>query len=327
MSIRVMLSVFAVFMLGVLTAPANAVELKGWLRETPDYPQYQGLVTFFDRIKTGSQGRYTGKIFCCDEMGQQKDVFPKFQSGEIDIALFYASALNDDVPEIRVFSLPFLFRNPEHMMAALQGDVGRKMQGLLEKKGYIVLAWFDGGARSFYSRNKLMPNASDFKDQTIRVANKKDMITMVKALGGKPSTLAFDKVPNALKSGEIDVAENDFTSYYTSEHYKVAPYFTFSYHLVQPIALLVSAQRWKSLSDADKNLFRQAAADAGVVAAKTRAQRDAEIRAKLEKAGVKFTEFHGATTAISSMNSTYKPVIISDDATDLMVKIMTTPSH
>jgi len=27
------------------------------------------------------------------------------------------------------------------------------------------------------------------------------------------------------------------------------------------------------------------------------------------------------------MNSTYKPVIVSDDATDIMVKIMTTPTH
>lgn len=327
MSIRVMLSALAMFMLGTLASPAGAVELKGWLRETPEYPQYQGLAAFFDRLKANSQGRYTGKIFCCDDMGQQKDVFPKFKAGEVDIALLYASALDDDVPEIGVFGLPFIFRNPEQMMAALNGEVGRKMASLLEKKGYIVLTWYDGGARSFYSRNKLMPNASDFKGQTIRVANKKDMIAMVKALDGKPSTIAFNKLPEALKSGEIDVAENDFTSYFTSEHYKVAPYYTFSYHTVSPIAVLVSSQRWKSLSDADKNLFRQAAAESGVVAAKIRVQRDAEIRAKLEKAGVKFTEFHGATTAISAMNSTYKPVIISDDATDIMVKIMTTPTH
>lgn len=327
MSIRVMLSALATLMLGVLATPASAVELKGWLRETPDYPQYQGLSAFFDRLKTTTQGRYTGKIACCDELGQQKEVFPKFKSGEVDIALFYASALDDDVPEIGVFALPFIFRNPDQMMTALNGEVGHKMSSLLEKKGYVVLAWFDGGARSFYSRNKLLPNASDFKNQTVRVANKKDMIAMVKALGAKPSTLSYGKVADALKSGEIDVAENDFTSYYTSEHYKVAPYFTFSYHLVQPIAMLISAQRWKTLSDADKNLFRQAAAEAGTVAAKTRAQKDAEIRAKLEKAGVKFSEFHGATTAISAMNATYKPAIVSDDATDIMVKIMTTPTH
>ena len=327
MSIKVMLSVFAVLMLGVITTPANAVELKGWLRETPDYPQYQGLATFFDRLKANSQGRYTGKIYCCDEMGQQKDVFPKFKAGEVDIALFYASALDDDVPEIGVFGLPFIFRNPEQMMAALNGDVGRKMSSLLEKKGYIVLTWYDGGARSFYSRNKLLPNTSDFKGQTVRVANKKDMLNMVSALGGKPSTLAFNKVPDALKNGEIDIAENDFTSYYTSEHYKVAPYFTFSYHSVSPVAVLVSSQRWKSLSDADKNLFRQAAAESSVAAAKIRSQRDADIRAKLEKAGVKFSEFRGATTVISQMEATYKPVIVSPDATDIMVKIMTTPSH
>lgn len=322
MSHRV-LSFLIAILLSCGCAVAGSVELKGWLRESADYPQYQGLAYFFERLKTNSQGRFTGKLLCCDDLGQQKDVIPKFKNGDVDIVLFYSSALTSDTPEMAVFNLPFIFRNPEHMMSVLNGEVGQDMAALLEKKGYIVLAWYDGGARSFYSRNKLLPYASDFKDQKIRVPNKQELLSMVKALGAQSSTLAYDKLPAALKSGEIDIAENDFTSYYTSEHYKVAPYYTFSYHTVQPIAMLVSAQRWKSLSPADQAAFRQSARESAVVAAKTRAQRDAEIRAKLEKAGVKFSEFRGATTAISLMKSTYEPVIVSPKATELMVKIMT----
>lgn len=327
MLIRVVLSVLAALVLETLTIPAGATELKGWLREGPDYPQYQGLATFFDRLKVNSQGRYTGKILCCNDIGNQKAVFPKFQAGEVDIALFYSSALDDDVPEMEIFALPFIFRNPDQMMRALHGDVGKKMQELLEKKGYEVLTWYDGGARSFYSRSKLMPYASDFKNQKIRVPKKKAMLSMLDALGAKASTLSYNKVPDALKSGELDAAENDLTSYYTSEHYKVAPYYTFTYHLVQPIVVMVSSQRWKKLSAEDKAIFRKSAAESAVVAARMRAQRDADIKGKLEKAGVKFGEFMGATTIVSEMNQTYKPVIVSEDATDIMMKIMTTPTH
>lgn len=323
MPTRILLSLLTALILCSTSLSVQAVELKGWLREAQEYPQHQGLLYFFDRIKANTQGRYTGRVLCCEELGQQRDVVPKFKSGEVDVVLFFSSALTADVPEMAVFSLPFIFRNPEHMMSVLNGEAGQDMQELLQKKGYTVLAWYDGGSRSFYSRNKTLAYASDFKGQKIRVPNKADMISMVKALEGSPSTLAFDKVPTALKSGELDIAENDFTSYYTSEHYKVAPYYTFSHHTVQPIALLVSAKRWASLSEADKAAFRLSAQESAVQAAKIRSQRDNEIRAKLDKAGVKFSEFRGATTAISLMKTTYEPVIVSPKATELMVKIMT----
>lgn len=302
---------------------AGAAELKGWVREPADYPQHQGLQYFFDRLKANSQGKFTGKVLCCEEIGQQKDVIPKFQKGEVDIALFTSSAFEKDVEEMRILSLPFLFRDPEQMMAALNGEVGRDLQGMMEKKGYIALAWYDGGARSFYSRNKALSYASDFKGLKVRLPGRKDLIAMATALGAEASTLAFDKVPAGLKSGEIDVAENDLTSYYTSEHYKSAPYFTFSYHLVQPLALLVSKQRWSSLSAAEKGVFQQSALESSAYASKMRAAADSELKARLEKAGVKFFPFRGSATTIALMKDAYAPVAASPTATDLMVKIMT----
>lgn len=323
MSYRFLRVLLAALIVCCTSLSATAVELKGWLREGAEFPQHQALQYFFDRLKTNSQGRFSGSLFCCDDMGQQKDVVPKFKKGEVDIVLFFSSALTSDVPEMSVLNLPFLFRNPEHMMNVLNGEVGQDLQTLLQNKGYTVLAWYDGGSRSFYSRNKLLPYASDFKGQKIRVPNKPELLSMVKALGATASTMAFDKLPGALKSGDLDIAENDFTSYYTSEHYKIAPYYTFSYHSVQPIAMLISAQRWKSLSEADRAIFRQSAQESSVQAAKIRSKQDAEIRAKLEKAGVKFSDFRGATTAISLMKSTYEPIVVSPQATSLMVKIMT----
>lgn len=303
--------------------PAGATELKGWVREAADFPQHQGLQYFFDRLKINSNGKFTGKVSCCDEIGQQRDVAPKFKSGDVDVVLFTSSALEKDVSEMRILTLPFLFRNPEHMMSALNGDVGSELQELMGEKGYNSLAWFDGGARSFYSRSKPLAYASDFKGLKIRVPQRKDLLAMVNALGAQPSTLAYDKIPTAMKSGELDAAENDLTSYFTSEHYKVAPFYTFSYHLVQPVVMLVSGKRWNSLTDADKEVFRQSAAEASAYAGKMRASADAELKAKLERAGVKFSPFRGSAATISLMKDAYAPVVTSPRTTALMVKIMT----
>ncbi|NSL53959.1 TRAP transporter substrate-binding protein DctP [Uliginosibacterium aquaticum] len=302
---------------------AGAAELKGWVREADDYPQHQGLQYFFDRLKLNSQGKHSGKVICCEEMGQQKDVIPKFSKGEVDVVLFTSSALQDDVPEMRILNLPFLFRDPEHMMSALNGEVGKELQVLMEEKGYIALTWYDGGARSFYSNKKSLSYASDFKGLKIRLPKRQDLIAMATALGAEASTIGFDKVPAAFKAGELDVAENDLTSYYTSEHYKIAPYYTFSYHLVQPIVMLISKQRWSSLSTAEKGIVQQSAIESAAYAAKVRAQADSALKSKLEKAGVKFAPFRGSATTISLMKDAYAPVVASQRTTALMVKIMT----
>jgi len=304
----------------------QATDIKGWVREASEYPQHQGLLSFFDRLKANSSGKYQGTVLCCDAIGNQAAVVPKLKKGEVDIALFFIGPLAEVVPEAAVLGLPFLFNNPEHMMRALEGDVGKELQKMLEPKGYNVLAWYDGGSRSFYSRNRTLQYTSDFKDQKIRVPNREELVRMTKALGGITSNLAFDKVPDALKSGDLDIAENDLTSYYTSEHYKVAPYYTFSHHVVQPVALLVSTQLWAKLSDADKAIFRQSATESATQARKIRAEKDAEIKTKLQKAGVKFGEFKSAATAISIMKDAYAPILVNQKATDLMLRVMATPS-
>lgn len=308
------------------TPLTQAAELKGWVREAAEFPQHQGLLYFFERLKANTTGKYQGTVVCCEAMGNQPAMVPKFKKGEVDIALFFVGPLADAVPEVGVLGLPFLFRSPEHMMQALEGDVGKELQQMLAPKGFIVLAWYDGGSRSFYSRNRLLQYTSDFKDQKIRVPNREELVRTTKALGGITSNLAFDKLPDAFKSSELDIAENDLTSYYTSEHYKVAPFYTFSHHVVQPIALLVSTQLWSKLDDTEKAAFRKAATESAVQARKIRAERDAEIKARLQKLGVKFGEFKSAATVIAALKDAYAPILVNQRATDLMLRVMATPS-
>lgn len=303
-------------------AVAAATPLKGWVLENNEYPNHQGMLRFFDLLKNKSQGRFEGQTLWRQNLGAQKEVVPKFKKGEVDFAVFSNQALVDAVPEMEVLSLPFLFSDQEHMLRVLDGDIGKSLEAELAKKGFVVLAWYNGGSRSFYSRSKPLRYSTDFEKLRMRVANRESMINMVKALGGTPSTLAYDKVGDALKNGELDAAENDLLSYEISEHYKVAPWFVYSHHNVLPEALVVSSQRWAALSDADKELVRDAAADSATYMRQQRAQLEARVKARLEKAGVKFSVLKGSANFVARMKETYAPVVKNQAATDLMIRIM-----
>jgi tripartite ATP-independent transporter DctP family solute receptor len=301
---------------------AGAGEIKGWVLESQDYPKYQGMQYFFEQIKARSNGKFEGKVLWRESLGDQKAALPLLKKGALDVAVLSNAPLYEAVPEMEVLSLPFIFRNTEHMLKTLDGEVGQGLERSLAAKGFIVLAWYDGGARSFFSRNKPLRNASDFNKLKVRVANKPELKQMVTALGGEPSTLAYDKVKGALESGEIDVAENDLISYQLSEQYKYAKYYVISNHSVLPEAMVISTQLWQKLNPAERDMFRQAARESAERTHGLWVKKTALVRAKLEREGVKFYEMNDNSGFVSRLRSVYNPVLANPKSGELMLKVM-----
>jgi TRAP-type C4-dicarboxylate transport system substrate-binding protein len=57
----------------------------------------------------------------------------------------------------------------------------------------------------------------------------------------------------------LDGAENNWPSYVTTNHYKLAPYYTLTEHTMSPEVLVMSLRAWESLSTEDKQIFREVA--------------------------------------------------------------------
>ena len=52
------------------------------------------------------------------------------------------------------------------------------------------------------------------------------MEKMIKALGGTPIGLPYGQIGTALTANLVDGAENNWPSYVSAGHYKVAPFYT-----------------------------------------------------------------------------------------------------
>ena len=85
------------------------------------------------------------------------------------------------------------------------------------------------------------------------------MVGMIKALGAEPVELPYGQVTTGLATGLIDGAENNWPSYVTTNHYKLAPYYTLTEHTMGPEVLVMSLRAWESLSPEDRQVFRGAA--------------------------------------------------------------------
>lgn len=304
---------------------AHAAELRGWVLQGEEYPDNQGLKYFFSQLKTRTNGRFDGQALGRETLGDQKKALSEYAAGKLDVAVFSNSAFVQAAPQMEVLSLPFMFNNSQQLMAALDGDIGKDLERNLAAKGMVVLAWYNGGSRSFYTRAKPARFATDFAGMKVRVANVRMMKDMVSALDATPLNLPYDQVNAALESGAIDAAENDIISYEVDGHYKRAKYYFESNHASQPEALVVSAALWAKLPEADRRAFRESAQESAVMMRALWDKKRSTLRTKLEKEGVKFYELKSANSSafVSRMKTLYDPVMKNPDAATLMLKIMT----
>jgi len=224
------------------------------------------------------------------ELCDETHCWDKIKAGSLDMARVNLATLAKDLPAVKLLSLPYLFRSREHMWHVLAGDFGKRIEAEADKNGAVVLTYYDSGERSFYTTKGPIRSVADFNGLRIRIQDSPVYRELIQQLGGTPVVVPYDKVADAFKSGQIDAAENNTTSYVSSGHYKFAKYYSLDAHSSVPEVLLVSKKAWLSLTPAEQKALREAAAESSVYMKKQWAESEAQSLAKAKKEGAVITE-------------------------------------
>lgn len=309
---------FALFSLLSLTA--SAAELNFWSPQPAQHPTTAALQAVVDRVGRIS-GRFEAKLLPSGGKGQSA-LMAELKSGEIGVAVLTGPTLSRLVPTAAVLQLPFVFRDSKQMFTVLDGEVGKDIERSLEAQGLIALGWLNGGARSFYMREK-PASLSDLQSTNVRIPNRADLKTLVNSLGGTPVVLPYDAVPAAFDSGEINVAENDLLAYENDQHYKRAKYYVRTNHFVQFEALVVSSTLWAQLNDAERKGLREAGRAAAQGNRETWVRRLAQAQKRLEKEGVVFVEVRDNTVMASRVSAVFRPYLENPATSTLLLRLLT----
>ena len=194
-------------------------------------------------------------------LGEERDTLEITIFGGLDLNRVNLGPLNSIAKETLVPTLPFMFRSIGHMRNAMDGAPGDDILQALEPHGLIGLCFYDSGARSFYTTDRLIERPEDLAGLKIRVQNSDLFVSMVEALGGDATPMSFGEVYQGLLQGVVDGAENNWPSYESTRHFEAARYYSLTRHVMAPEVLLMSAKRWARLSEDDQALIRQCARD------------------------------------------------------------------
>ncbi len=219
----------------VTTAPAQTRELVMGNVNPPKHGTSQAAQQFADKLAELTQGKVKVVHHHSGTLGGEREVAQNIQLGTVDLGPITTAPLSTLVPEMSVFQLPYIFRDYQHVYAALDGtDVIRKYyEGVLDKKGFHLVGFIAAGYRGIYGHYPIN-GLADVKGKKIRVQEDKILVATFKSLGMISTPIAFPEVATALQTKVIDFAEGGINTFYHNKFYDIVKHVADVRHTHQP---------------------------------------------------------------------------------------------
>lgn len=250
-------------------------------------------VKFADLISEKTHGEIEIEVLPGAQLGDNRELFRDLQIGSVDMANQVPSQFVDfglPVSYLKVLGIPFLFRSTDHAVRTMDGDFGQRViQDINQCGGGIhVLDFFVAGGRNFFTREPIY-SLEDFKGLKIRVQPGSIYQDMVQAFGGLPVDISNADLYSALQTGAIDGAENPLKGYYNNKYYEAARYYSYTNHMIEPTAMVISEATWNQLTVEEQQIFQESAAIVTADFQQTVQNNMATQKEALSKAGVIFS--------------------------------------
>ena len=219
---------------------------------------HQGMVYFGEQLEKISEGKFKVQIYPSQQLGTERQCLELLQIGSLDMTKVSAGVLENFSPSIKVFGIPYMFKDKEHTFRVLDGPIGDELLAGTEKYWLKGLGYYDSGSRSFYTIDRPVEQPNDLEGLKIRVMESQTAIDMVKSFGGSPTPISWGELYTALQQGVVDGAENNPPSFYLSRHYEVCKYYIIDEHTVLPDVVLMNTHLWNTLNEQEQKWIQKA---------------------------------------------------------------------
>ena len=205
---------------------AKTYTIRAHYTNSPGEPQVQGAELFKKIVEEKTDGKVKVEIYPNNQLGESMEVLASVQNATIQMANVTGPMVNF-VPEVKIFELPFMFRDKEHLNAVLDDpEVTNPIREAMEAKGFHLLGLEDVGLRHIMTTKATGPikSINDLEGLKIRLMENPIHLEAYRAFGAAPLPMAYGELYTALEQNVIDGAEAANINYYSKSFYEPAPY-------------------------------------------------------------------------------------------------------
>jgi TRAP-type transport system periplasmic protein len=200
------------------------------------------------RIEKEAGGKLKMKIFLSGKLGGEKEMVEDTKKGTLQMFGGSIGALAASyVPELNVFELPYIFTSDaeaDYVMNKVRGDVSK----LLSDRGFVFVMWAENGWHGYGVKGKCIEKLEDMKGKKMRSQESSIHLDTYRALGASPVEMPVPEVMSALQNNVVDGYSNTPLFSFAASWYNSIDGFTYSKHIYQPAAIVLSKKWYDGLS-------------------------------------------------------------------------------
>ncbi len=212
-----------------------------------DSPNYIRLREMAENVRAETGGKMQIDIYAAGKLGSDNVMLGMLQKNEMEMYMA-GNVLGPLVPVTEMPGLPFTFKNPAEVFAALDGDLGDYIRAELLAKGiYAFRRGFDNGFHHLTTSTKPIRTVEDLVGMKIRTPVQKMTVDFFESLGAKPMTFTLSQLYQVCKDRTVDGQTDPLGLILLMKLYEVQTYLSLTNHWWSGFTLVANAQAWKAL--------------------------------------------------------------------------------
>jgi tripartite ATP-independent transporter DctP family solute receptor len=223
------------------------------------HPQVQMIDRVAAEVKAKTNGRIEIQSFAGGQIGGSRDMIEAVANGSQGLVTEGAANFGAWIPSISVVEAPFIWRDPQHLIKALNGPLlASYNEQLIKARGMRILGAVYYGTRHVTTTSKEIKTLDDMKGLKLRVPENDVFRAMAEAWGAKPTPMNFNELYLALKQGVVDGQENPLPTIKSGKFHEVQKYIVLTGHIMTPRLVVVNEAAWQKIAAADRKVIEDA---------------------------------------------------------------------
>jgi TRAP-type C4-dicarboxylate transport system substrate-binding protein len=222
-----------------------------------NHPWTKGIINLKEQISLASKGKIELEVLPEPIAGGSMDLLRKVQENTIDMGLLSTYSLGDYVDAMRVFRLPFAFRDKAQARIATSGELAEQLLNEAKRQRLISLYFVPSEYNVVINRKRPITTLEDLKGLKIATVAGPIQIDALRSLGATPVTLPGAEIYTALEKGVVNGAEGPPSFFCYTGFYKVAKYVTSLSINYIPGVFIASPRKWSSIPEEQKKLIKE----------------------------------------------------------------------
>jgi len=251
-----------------------------------DNPRHVAAVKFAEVAKAKSNGRIEVTVAPASQLGDDAAMVTALRTGALDMSANSQGAVANVVAEYAAFGMPFLFSSQAHAWKVLDGAAGKELAEKSAEKGLVVLGYWDNGIRQMSNTKRPLLKPEDLKGLKMRTPPDSVTVDIMQSVGAEAQQIKWSELYVALQQGVVDGQENPLVNIWAGKLYEVQKYISLTGHKYELTPFLIGKRSWDKLTDADKKVVQEAAAEATALQRKLAQEADGQMFDQLKAKGV-----------------------------------------